>query len=726
MVRIKKRLLLTGFILSIGTCGFPALAQTVGQNPASTLMVSPPVSASGSVPTAKKNLLAQTSTYPEMAMQVETSQAETHAVSEPESATPLHAVTVTATKTERSVDEIPANVTVIGREEINDRNPQKLDDLLHDQPGVDMSGGPRRLGQDVSIRGMGNQRVIVTLDGARQNFEAGHKGRVFLDPDILKQVDVVRGSNSALHGSGAIGGVIAMETKDASDFLDPGETMGFRTKYGYSTAASEPFYSAGAFGRYEDKLDLLANISFRYPKDIHLGTGDSLQNSEEDIREALFKATARPDDHQKIGITLMDSNEKGRVPINVDTNETGLTQIVDRETRQRVIAGTYNLADPDQSLVDLTLKIYRNEIDVDEIRASKDRRHDETLLQTTGFDLYNTSRVSMWDTGHTLTYGVEYFHDIGEGRRNGLYRPQFPDAIDDVAGVYLQDEVAIFQNLTVTPAIRYDHYQSERSANFSSKQPLERETGAASPRVGVNWRAHEWLGLWASYGWGFRAPTLLESYVSGQHFPGNNFIPNPDLKPEHTETAETGMRFSVPNVAWQGDHFYARGTYFYTKAEDFIEEFVTATTSGMRNIPNATISGVEAEMGYDMPYAFSGLSYARIRGDNEDLNQEIDSIPADKLIVKAGFLWPKEGIRIGIKSEFAADQDRVSDTGTPTSGYGVHGVFLNWAPPQPMLEGLRVDLGVENILDTAYRRHLTPLYEEGRDYRMAISYTRGF
>ncbi len=48
--------------------------------------------------------------------------------------------------------------------------------------------------------------MATTQDGARQNFEAGHKGRFFLDPDLLREVEVVRGSNPALHGSGAIVG----------------------------------------------------------------------------------------------------------------------------------------------------------------------------------------------------------------------------------------------------------------------------------------------------------------------------------------------------------------------------------------------------------------------------------------------------------------------------------------------------------------------------------------
>jgi hemoglobin/transferrin/lactoferrin receptor protein len=152
---------------------------------------------------------------------------------------------------------------VITNEQIELRNPAKLDDLLRELPGVDMQGGPRRVSQDINIRGFGGQRVVTTLDGARQNFDAGHKGRFFLDPDLLREVEVVRGSNSALHGSGAIGGVVSMETKNASDFLRGPETFGFRAKYGFSTVNNEPYYSAGAFGRVGDKVDVVGNISFR-------------------------------------------------------------------------------------------------------------------------------------------------------------------------------------------------------------------------------------------------------------------------------------------------------------------------------------------------------------------------------------------------------------------------------------------------------------------------------
>ena len=86
----------------------------------------------------------------------------------------LDPITVTSTKTAQPADEVSSNVSVITNEEIESRNPAKIDDLLRELPGVDMQGGPRRIGQDINIRGFGGQRVVTTLDGARQNFDAGH------------------------------------------------------------------------------------------------------------------------------------------------------------------------------------------------------------------------------------------------------------------------------------------------------------------------------------------------------------------------------------------------------------------------------------------------------------------------------------------------------------------------------------------------------------------------
>ena len=68
---------------------------------------------------------------------------------------------------------------------------------------------------------------------------SGHDGRFFVDPSLLKEVEVLRGASSALYGSGGNGGVIEFRTVDAGDFLGPDETMGATVSAGYQSVNSE-------------------------------------------------------------------------------------------------------------------------------------------------------------------------------------------------------------------------------------------------------------------------------------------------------------------------------------------------------------------------------------------------------------------------------------------------------------------------------------------------------
>ncbi len=647
----------------------------------------------------------------------------------------LAPVTVTATKTAHAVDDVPANVSVLDREYIESRSPSKVEDLLRGLPGVDMEGGPRRAGQDVNIRGFGGQQVVVTLDGARQNFDAGHKGRFFVDPDLLRSVEVLRGSNSALHGSGAIGGVIAMETKGASDFLQPGQTAGFRTKLGYSSVAREPQYSVGGFARLDDRIDLFANFTYRDSGTMKQGGGRELDYSAEDIANGLFKATIRPDENQKLSLSFIQFNGSGTQPTNSDTAPNATSNpVVERDTKMTTLAGNYTYENPDMPLFSPTVKVYRNELSVRENRIiPATLRVDESFLVTNGFDVYNTARFGTGDVDHAVTAGIDFFNDSQKGARTTATgtaeRSTFPEAEGQVVGYYLQDELSLLPGLTLTPALRYDTY------NRDSSTISDFEESALSPKLAANWRALPWLGLYASYGKAFRAPSMTEAFVAGTHFFGNNFISNPGLRPEKAKTAEGGVRLKFDDIATAGDQLRFNTTYFHTEAKDLIELIVTSTTSKYTNTADATIKGFETELQYDMRQAFFGLGASRIRGDNNVTGNPLDSIPADKVTATIGGKLEDYGLRFGWRSEFVADQNRVSGTDTTggvegavlaTSGYVVHGVFMSWLPVQDWLAGFRVDAGVENIFDTTYRRHMTSLYEEGRDYRIAVSYTKGF
>lgn len=117
-----------------------------------------------------------------------------------------------------------------------------IKDTLDMVPNVSFNSAENPFGQQPSIRGLSANQTIMIIDGVRQNYSSisgTGLSPALIDPDMLKQVEVARGPSSVMHGSGGIGGVISMTTKDAADFLDDGDNFGGQIKIGYQSASSQ-------------------------------------------------------------------------------------------------------------------------------------------------------------------------------------------------------------------------------------------------------------------------------------------------------------------------------------------------------------------------------------------------------------------------------------------------------------------------------------------------------
>ena len=145
-----------------------------------------------------------------------------------------------------------------------------------------------------------------------------------------------------------------------------------------------------------------------------------------------------------------------------------------------------------------------------------------------------------------------------DGDRNNVSRPTFPDARGRVFGAFVQPEIRFWDVVSVTPGLRFDHYY--RAPDSAAIGPSLSE-GRVSPRIGVQWEPAKWVSVYALYAEAFRAPSLSELYVSGVHFPGNLFIPNPNLKPETARTANAGYSYAGSRAEIAVDYFRARLLY---------------------------------------------------------------------------------------------------------------------------------------------------------------------
>ncbi|MBE7636607.1 TonB-dependent hemoglobin/transferrin/lactoferrin family receptor [Sneathiella sp. P13V-1] len=644
----------------------------------------------------------------------------------------LDTVTVYATKSANSSFDVPAIVNVIDTEAPGNALSSSTKDLLNHVPGVEVDNGPRRNGQTVSIRGFDAEAIITLKDGRRQNFEAAHDGRFFIDPSLLKRVEVVKGAASSIYGGGAVGGVVAFETKDAADLLNPGQTAGASLTVGGRSGNEEFSTIMSGYGRTE-YVDLIGSISFRKSGDIQTGGGGEL-DTDDSVLSGLFKAGVTVADWHTLKFEFQGSNNDGQEPNNGAGAIGSSNPIVDKTVRDLQYSLKYAFEDPGNNWLNTKLHAYFNDTEVEEtdITGTNAGRVQSRAIETLGFTAENQSKWLVSNThAHTFTYGLEIYQDDQEGKSTATgdgSRPGVPDAETLNYGFFLQDEITVNTGVgrfLIIPGVRYDRFQSE------DNDGNEQDESSVSPKIALSYNPTDNFVIFGSVAQAFRAPNMTEVYAAGLHFPGappfvpdNNFVPNPDLEPEKVLTYELGAGVDLDKLFTADDALNVKGSIFLSKGKDFITQEVNvgAGTTQFLNIDNAELYGFELSSKYRIGAfeANAGLSY--VHAEDEDTGEYISNNVPLTLTTDLNYTVASYDSVIGFRSRFAKANDRVNPGDDPTGGYGVHDIYYRWAPADGNFENLTVDFGISNIFDKEYSKRYAVLDEEGRSFNLRASY----
>ncbi|WP_412496204.1 TonB-dependent hemoglobin/transferrin/lactoferrin family receptor [Shewanella chilikensis] len=646
-------------------------------------------------------------------------------------------VLVSATRIQEKVSESSRSAAVVGEEQLAEKQGNSVAEVLKTEANINIANGPRASAQQVEIRGLSGQRVLQTIDGARQNASAGHRGTFFMDPELLSSVEVVRGPASSLWGSGAIGGVVSQNTKSAREMLDEGQSFGGYLKQGYETNGQRSKSSGAIYGA-KGSIDWLLNGSYSDGDNIKAGNDNTLENSASRSRSGLAKFGWQLDEAQRLQLSGRINEISEAVPSNPATDVSNSVPLVRRDSKDSNLTLDYSLAPRGNALLDLDAKFYWNKTDYDENRLTKGQ-FDTTEYETLGFSIANRSQ---WQ-GLKLTYGLDGYRDQIETFRDDSgqsgQRPGNIDGESRVWGAFVAANIALGENWSLDPALRYDSFENE-SNNLGHSS----DDDALSPSLALVWKTAPWLTLSARYDEAFRAPSVEEMYSTGTHYcipPIPNFLPNglcntfevnENLKAEKAKNKELKADMRFAELAGN-DELALSLSVFRNDVDDFIEQRVTNPLHGIPrleqntrwdNVDKARLTGFELTGKYRINQTRLSLSYGQTEGKNRHDGGYLANIPANKLVLDLSQGIMAGDMKLGTRVSYNASQDRVPKDNPVNryQDYTLWDVYLAWEPAMGTFEGLRVDFAIENIGDEEYIQAWQTLMDQGRNFKLSARY----
>ena len=618
----------------------------------------------------------------------------------------LQQMTISATRQEQDVNSVPSTVTVQDRQDLDRRNVNTIQELVRYEPGVSVGGAGQRGGiSNYNIRGIDGDRILTQIDGVEipNSFFNGPYAKTqrnYVDPEIIKRVEILRGPASALYGSNAIGGAVSYFTLDPDDIIKPGKDVGARLKTGYSSADRSWLKSGTVAGR-SGEFDGLLHLSQREGHETesygdHGGTGLSRTAANPaDIKttNVLAKAGWNYNDDDRLAFTYekykdrVSVNEKSAVggpfnagkPLGMYLSRTG------KDTISRERFGLQNSMLLDTALADhfkwnLNYQIAKTDQDTLEdyfpysrhVMRSRNTTYEEKMWV---LDAQADKAFHIGDTDHLLTYGATVKHQKVTGSRSGagtclavgsgctavgadspkdylVKSSDFPDPTINTYSLFAQDQIS-WNNWTFMPSLRYDytkltpHITQEflNTVNADQKGTVNDDDKVwhrLSPKFGVTYEFNDNYTWYGQYAEGFRTPTAKALYGRFENLEaGYTVEPNPDLEPEKSKSYETGLRGKFDAGSFDL-------AIFYNKYRDFINE--DAITPGYNelafqsnNIKHATIKGAEVkgQLNLDAFGAPQGLytrgSVAYAHGRNNDTGQPINSVNPLTAVMGLGY-----------------------------------------------------------------------------------------
>ncbi|MBD2810372.1 ligand-gated channel protein [Xenorhabdus sp. Vera] len=618
-------------------------------------------------------------------------------------------IVTTAAGFQQKIEDAPASISVISREQLETKAYRDVTDALKDVPGVVVTGGGSS--SDISIRGMSSKYTMILVDGrridtrnTRPNSDGSGIEQGWLPPlAAIERIEVVRGPMSSLYGSDAMGGVINVITRKAQKnwhvSVSADATLIESKKSGNSHQNS--IYAAGPI--IDGLLGLRVNGLYSHRNEDKFFGGFRKQ----EMRNGAMALSLTPDEKNAFIFEAgrYEQDRDSTIGKSRDCQPKSCKDDISRYKRN-------NYAITHQGVYDFgTMTSY----------IQRDEARNPEREMTNNDTVFNNHTTLVFDD-HTVSFGGQYrYEDL---RDNGNKLPSAKDVNKLTRwswALVMEDEWQLTNDFALTSGVRLDKDQ-----NFGMHW---------TPRLYGVWHADEQWTVKGGVSTGYRSPDIRQvspnwGQATGGRFSSGMILGSPDLKPEKSINEEI-------SIIWNNqDNLNIGVTIFNTNFKDKITEFrdcdkncsLGGTTydfiSKRMNVDKANIRGIETTMNWSIVESLS-LAANYTYTDSEQKSGKFKGQPLNKMpthMANATLNWQALSeldtwTRINFRGKTKNYQYRTSmRDGTPSYTFVDLGMSYN------LTKDLRLLGGIYNIFDKRVTEESHDAVLDGRRYNIGLNY----
>ena len=644
-----------------------------------------------------------------------------------------NSVIISAQRYETNEFERSESIAHLKKAQLNVLSPMSMPEALSNVPGIWMQK-TNHGGGSAFVRGLTGYQTLLMIDGIRMNNSTYRSGpNQYLntvDPLMIANIEVLRGSGSVQYGSDAIGGTIHMFSKDpvfSSDGLHINGEL-----YGKYWSDDMQKSGRGQVTIASEKLAFLGGFTYKNLGDIHAG-GDLgfLEPTAYDEYSMDFKAKYKVKDNQTL-IAAYQFLKQMDVPLyhKIAPGDYSTYHFDPQQRELAYLKWSSFYKNKWISEVHYTLS-YQNSLEVREKQKSESPEWitEKDKINTIGA---NVEVISNLSKAWIATSGVEVYHDFVAS--NAEINDQESGELTHTRGLYpdgsTSDNFALYSlhNYSMNKwnfalGFRYNFVQLQLRDSLFGNTKISPD--ALVGNVGIVYKLNDHNHLTANINSAFRAPNIND--VSSFGIADFRFeVPSYDLNPETSLNKELGYKIRY-------DRFSGAIHLFHNKLNDLIEnvpsEYNGSDSLGgykiyqRQNISAAAIYGGEVEL--EGKLGKSLISYGNISytyGQNLSDNEPMRRIPPlnGRLGLRANFTksffaqaeWVFAAMQDRLSGGDIAD-DRIAEGGTP--GWNLFNIYAGYDH-----RCFSINTSLQNVANAAYRIHGSGVDGVGRSFWVSL------